>query len=97
LVIRQETLAVLAAVCGVAMGLAPLLQASRVMRRRRADDVSAGWLVVIVGGASAWAAYGISLDNWALIVPNTVGVVAAAVTLAAVLRVRRRSHQPTRP
>jgi uncharacterized protein with PQ loop repeat len=92
----QETLALVAAVCGVAMALAPLLQATRVVRRRRADDVSAGWLAVIVGGASAWAAYGVSLGNWALIVPNTVGVVVAAITLVAVLLVRRRSPQPAR-
>jgi uncharacterized protein with PQ loop repeat len=92
----QETLALVAAVCGVAMALAPLLQAARVVRRRRADDVSAGWLAVIVGGASAWAAYGVSLGNWALIVPNTVGVVVAAITLVAVLLVRRRPPQRAR-
>ena len=94
--IGQDSLAIVAAVCGVAMALAPLLQATRVVRRRRADDVSAGWLAVIVGGASTWAAYGISLDSWTLIVPNVVGAVAAAVTLVAVLLVRRRAAQLAR-
>ena len=76
--------------CGLAMGLGPLLQAVRVVRRRRADDVSAAWLAVIVTGALTWLAYGLTLGNWAIIAPNAVGVVASSATLAVVLGVRRR-------
>ena len=86
----QEALALLAALCGLAMGLGPLLQAVRVLRRRRADDVSAVWLGVIVAGAVTWLAYGLTLGNWAIIAPNAVGVLASSATLVVVLGVRRR-------
>lgn len=87
----EPTLAVVAATCGVAMALAPLLQASRVLKRGQADDVSVGWLVVVAGGATMWALYGISIPNWALIIPNAIATIVSAMTIAVVLRVRSRS------
>jgi uncharacterized protein with PQ loop repeat len=78
------------------MGLAPLLQAARAVRRRRADDVSAAWLAVIVGGALAWLAYGLSLSNWAIIVPNAAGSLASALTLVVVMAMRRRARSRVR-
>ncbi len=79
----------LAAIAGLVMGVAPLMQAVRCRRRRCADDVSPAWLAVIAGGTLVWALYGFSLDNWAVIVPNLVGCLASAATLAVVVSVRR--------
>ena len=93
----QAALAVFAAASGMAMALAPLLQAVRAVKLRRADDVSAGWLAVVVVGASAWAAYGVSLGNWAMIIPNIVGVMVTGGTLLVVLAVRRGVGQPAAP
>jgi uncharacterized protein with PQ loop repeat len=91
-VTTQQLLPLLAAAAGLVMGLAPLLQAMRALRRRRADDVSAAWLAVIVGGALAWLAYGLSLANWAIIVPNAAGSIASAFTLLIVMSIRRRAR-----
>jgi len=86
-----DVLAVFAATLGMAMGASPLLQARRVHRRGRADDVSVPFLLVLWAGGAAWLSYGIALGNLALIVANGVGLLASSVTIAVVLRWRRRS------
>jgi uncharacterized protein with PQ loop repeat len=89
----EKTLAVMAAAAGLVMGIAPLLQAVRVRRRGRADDVSPAWLGVIVGGTVVWATYGLSVGNWAIIVSNVGGCLAAAVTLVVVVATRRSARE----
>lgn len=81
-----EILAVIAATCGIAVGLSPMLQALRIVRRRSADDVSLPFLLILLAGSLAWLAYGIALRNAALIVPNSVGLLG---TLAACTVARR--------
>lgn len=83
-----------ASVMGVGMALAPLLQARRILVRRKAGDVSEAFLWVIVVGASAWAAYGITKPDWFVAVPNLMGV---ATNLATVMVVRRYRHRPAGP
>lgn len=69
-------LGVAATVCGVAMGLSPLLQLRTVARRRSSDDVSVPYLAVLIVGFVLWLAYGIALRNPALIVSNAVALSA---------------------
>lgn len=81
-------LGVAAATFGVAMGLSPLLQLRRVVRRGSSADVSVPYLGVLLVGFVLWLAYGIALANAALIVSNAVAIATYAVTTAAVLRFR---------
>lgn len=83
-----ETLAVLAAGWAVLMGLAPLLQVRRMVKRRSADDVSLGYLGVLIPGFALWIAYGASSANIALILPNTVALIVATVTIVVAARLR---------
>jgi Sugar efflux transporter for intercellular exchange len=46
---------------------------------------------VIVAGASAWSAYGWSIGDRYLIVPNTLGVVTNVGALLVVRRYQRRA------
>lgn len=77
-----------AATFGVAMGLSPLLQLRRVVRRGSSADVSVPYLGVLLVGFVLWLAYGIALANAALIVSNAVAIATYAITTAAVLRFR---------
>lgn len=81
-------LGVAATVCGVAMGLSPLLQLRTVARRRSSDDVSVPYLVVLIVGFVLWLSYGIALHNAALIVSNAVALSAYLLTTVVVLRYR---------
>ena len=85
----SDSLAVIAATWGVLMAISPLLQIRRVIERHSSADLSLSYLGVLMVGFILWMAYGLSIGNAALIVPNTV---AFAVTVATVIvAVRYRS------
>jgi uncharacterized protein with PQ loop repeat len=80
-----DYLAVAAASWGVLMAISPALQMRRMIQRRSSSDLSLSYLGVLLVGFCLWLAYGISLGNAALIVPNGV---ALAVGIATVLVAR---------
>ena len=81
-----DALGITAATYGVLMAISPLLQIRRMLERRSSADVSLGYLWVIEIGFGLWIAYGISLPNLAIVIPN---VVALTVGLATILVARR--------
>ena len=85
----ETMLAVTAASWGVVMALAPVLQIRRMLMRRSSDDVSVGYLAVLVPGFVLWIAYGAATATPALVVPNIVAVLVVAATIALALRLRR--------
>jgi len=87
----SDILAVVAATWGVFMAVSPLLQIRRMIQRRSSADLSLSYVGVLLIGFTLWMAYGISLGNWALIVPNGV---AFTVGVATVLVARYYRTQP---
>lgn len=81
----SDTLAIMAASWGVLMAISPLLQIRRMIVRRSSEDLSLSYLGVLLVGFTLWIAYGVSLGNAALIIPNGV---ALAVGFATVLVAR---------
>lgn len=90
----SDTLAVTAAAWGVMMAVSPLLQIRRMLETRSSADLSLGYLGVLLIGFGLWVAYGVSLGNLALIVPNGVALVVGLLTLAIALRFRRPPVTP---
>lgn len=86
----ESVTAVAATTAGIVMGVAPLLQAERVHRRRHSDDVSAAWLMVLVVGGAVWLARGIVTDDLPIIIANVVVIASSIFTLAVVMRYRGR-------
>ena len=84
----SDTLAVLAASWGVLMAVSPALQIRRIVARRSSDDVSIGYLAVLLVGFALWIGYGVSLPNLAIIVPNAVALVVGVVTVLVARRYR---------
>ena len=78
-------LAIAAASWGVLMALSPILQIRRMVANRSSVDVSIGYFCVLIVGFVLWVAYGVSIRNLALIIPNAVSLVVA-VTAVAVAR-----------
>ncbi|HEX7472440.1 MAG TPA: SemiSWEET family transporter, partial [Candidatus Limnocylindrales bacterium] len=64
------------------------LQIRRIVQRRSSDDVSIGYLAVLLVGFALWIGYGVSLPNLAIIVPNTVALVVGVVTVVVARRYR---------
>jgi MtN3 and saliva related transmembrane protein len=81
-------LAVAAATWGVLMGVSPLLQIRRMLRRGSSRDVSVGYFAILLVGFGLWISYGIAARNLALIVPNTVALLIGVSTIAIALRLR---------
>ena len=87
-----DALGITAATYGVLMAVSPLLQIRRMLETRSSADVSLGYLLVLEIGFGLWMAYGISLANLAIVIPNSV---ALTVGLATILVARRfRSSGP---
>jgi uncharacterized protein with PQ loop repeat len=83
-----DALAVLAASWGVLMALSPTLQVRRMLVRRSSADVSLAYLGVLQIGFGLWVAYGLSIGNWALVVPNAVAFLIGVLTIVVALRHR---------
>lgn len=83
-------LGVVAGSFGVVMAAGPILQARRVHRLRRSDDVSILFLAILFVGAMAWFAYAVALMNWAMLIANAVGMVASLTTIIVVRYWRKR-------
>lgn len=83
-----DALAVLAASWGVMMALSPVLQLRRILERRSSADLSIAYLSVLQVGFTLWIAYGVSLGNLAIAVPNAVAFLVGAATIAIALRFR---------
>jgi MtN3 and saliva related transmembrane protein len=93
--------AVAASSWAVVMGLAPLLQIRRMIRERSSREVSVGYFAILLIGFLLWISYGAVAGILALVIPNTVALVAGAAVIVVTLRLRRRtaanSPQPTDP
>ena len=83
-------LAFVAATWGIAMALAPLLQIRAIRAQGSSEAVSVGYQQVLLVGFLLWLAYGISIRNLALIVPNTVAAFVSLATILVALRFRER-------
>jgi uncharacterized protein with PQ loop repeat len=89
-----DALAVLAATWGVAMALSPILQIRRILERRSSADLSLTYLGVLQVGFMLWIAYGISLPNAAIVVPNSVAFGVGTITILLAARYRGGESRP---
>lgn len=89
-VLAENVLAVAAGSWGVLMGLSPVLQIRRMLIERSSRDLSVGYFLILLVGFLLWICYGIVVRNPVLIVPNSIGFVAGAVTVIVALRLRPR-------
>ena len=88
-------LAVLAGAWGVLMSLAPLLQIRAIVRARSSEGVSLGHLRILLVGFVLWAAYGLSIADPAVIVPNTLAAVVGLTTIVVASKYRPQRRIPT--
>ena len=90
----SDTLALAAAGWGVLMAISPILQVRRMLATRSSADFSIAYLTVLLVGFGLWLAYGLSLRNLALIIPNAVALLTGIATLAVAVRFRRGDLAP---
>ena len=86
-------LAIIASTWGIALALVPTLQIRHMVESRSSSGISIPYLAVLVIGFALWFAYGVALENLALMIPNTIAFVTGATTIA-VARHYRAWAQP---
>jgi MtN3 and saliva related transmembrane protein len=84
-----ELLPLLAATWGVLMAASPILQIGRMVQRRSSADISLGYFLVLMVGFGIWLAYGMSIGNAALIVPNIVSIAVGGAVIVVIVKFRR--------
>jgi uncharacterized protein with PQ loop repeat len=82
-------LAFVAATWGIAMAVSPVLQIRKMIHHRSSHGISLGYPAVLFVGFLLWLAYGIAIENWALILPNTVAAIVIVVLIAVARHYRR--------
>jgi uncharacterized protein with PQ loop repeat len=90
-------LALAASSWGVLMGIAPVLQIHRMLREQSSRDLSLGYCAVLLIGFLLWIAYGLTMGNFALVIPNGVALAVGTALMLVALRLRRPLARPTRP
>ena len=75
-----HTLGIMAAITGMAVAVAPLLQLRLMLARHHSDDVSVGFLLVVTVGVFMWSAYGFALGDMFLALPNAVSFLCNGLT-----------------
>lgn len=85
---NETALGFVAASWGVLMALSPILQIRRILAYRSSREVSIGYLAVIVIGFTLWIAYGVAIENLALIVPNSLALIVGLAAIGVALRFR---------
>jgi MtN3 and saliva related transmembrane protein len=89
----ETALGALAAVWGVLMGVSPGLQIRKMLVHRSSREVSIAYFWVLLVGFTLWVAYGLTIENWFLVVPNAVAFTVCTTTIAVALRFRLREPE----
>src|SRR5256885_7133447 len=87
----ETVLGATAAAWGVLMAISPALQIRKMLHHRSSREVSIAYFWVIEVGFALWVAYGITIENWFLVVPNAVAFTVCATTIVIALHFRRES------
>ena len=82
-------LAYAAATWGIAMAISPVLQIRKIVQHRSSRGVSLSYMMVLLIGFLLWFAYGVSLGNWFMILPNVIATGVIVATMLVAHRYRR--------
>jgi MtN3 and saliva related transmembrane protein len=87
----ETVLGAAAAAWGILMAISPGLQIRKMLHHRSSREVSIAYFWVLLVGFTLWVAYGLTIDNWFLVVPNAVAFTVCATTISVALSYRLRA------
>ena len=89
----ETVLGATAAVWGILMAVSPGLQIRKMIVHRSSREVSIAYFWVLLVGFTLWVGYGLTIDNWYLVVPNAVAFTVCVTTIAVAIRYRVREPE----
>jgi len=75
-------------IIGLSMNLGAVIQAIRILKRKRSDDVAVSHSLIIAHGQAWWLAYGIYKNSLSLLVANIIGICFSAAVFTLVVKYR---------
>jgi len=84
-----DLLAVAATIMGILMSLAYAPQIYRIVQGRRSGDISLTLYTVLTVGTAVWLAYGLSLNNYPMIITFGLGVIGTLSVVIVTLKYRK--------
>jgi len=85
----QTALGFAASSWAILMGVSPVLQIRRMLRKQSSRDVSVGYFTILLVGFLLWIAYGAAAGLLTLVIPNTVALLVGIAVIMVALRLRR--------
>ena len=77
----MEILAILVTIFGIIGGVATLPQAIKIFKNKHARDVSITTYMVMITATFFWLLYGISINNFPLIIANSFGLFSVVLVI----------------
>lgn len=89
----MDTTQLIGIVASVGTGVSLLPQLIKIIREKKADHLSLGMMVVLLSGLILWVIYGYRIEDWIVIISNSVSLLLNLVTIALTIKYRKRNHQ----
>jgi len=75
---------------GVCTATSMLPQLVKIIRKKKADDISVGMLVILLSGVAAWIAYGICKKDYPIIITNSASFIINLCIIIFSLKYKQR-------
>lgn len=79
---------------GVCTSISLLPQLIKILKEKKAEDISYGMLFILLTGLSAWVLYGIVTADYPIILTNGVSILVNVLVIVFSVRYKRNSHTP---
>ena len=77
----METTQLIGICAGILTSCSMLPQLIKIMKEKKADDVSLLMILVLLAGLSLWTTYGIMREDWPIIITNSFSIVVNVLLL----------------
>ncbi|WP_046369799.1 SemiSWEET family sugar transporter [Flavihumibacter petaseus] len=75
---------------GICTGISLLPQLIKLIREKKADDLSCGMLVLLLAGLGGWIWYGVLKSDWPIIITNAFSAIVNMLIIAFSLQYKKR-------
>lgn len=77
----MELTQIIGIAAGVLTATSLIPQLIKIIKEKKADDVSPMMLIILMGGLGLWTAYGIMKEDWPIIITNAFSFLLNTVVL----------------
>ena len=82
----EQIIGIAASVC---TAIAAMPQLIKLLKEKKADDISLVMLLTLIGGLGLWVAYGILKSDWIIIVSNAVSLLLNITVLILAVKFKK--------